>query len=96
MTLNDAADICHTAFDGGASVDHLKAKADAARECGKLYDFAELLLKADRVLGTIRTPRPAFDALCDKPTYLGDLGPLSREIKALADAWQDEIDGEPT
>lgn len=64
----------------------------AAREVGRLYAFADALKAANRALNeTSYGLRPEFDSYADDLS-LGDLDTWAREVKAIADRWQDEID----
>lgn len=61
-----------------------------------IYAFADALKGADKALAAIPYgKRPSFDELADKPTYLSDLGDLAKQISAIADAWQGDIDNAP-
>jgi hypothetical protein len=99
VTFLDAIRICHSPFDNGASEARMKARFDAYRattgEVEKLYELADLLIRADRALGTIRNAPADFDALWDRQTYPADaLGPMALEVRKIADRLQDAIDGE--
>ncbi len=59
------------------------------------YALADALKAADKALDKTATgKRAALDALLDKPVYPGDLGMLAKQITALADEWQGELDAE--
>jgi hypothetical protein len=67
-----------------------------AKRIDQIYAFADALKAADKALAAISYgKRPSFDELADKPTYLGDMGDLAKQITVIADAWQDEIDNAP-
>jgi hypothetical protein len=70
-----------------------------AREFSESYQ-ADLVYKAaDAVLAAYKAvnaipfnKRPTLDVLLDGAVYPGDLDTLAKQLKLLADEWQDEID----
>ena len=57
-----------------------------------IYQLADALKAADKALDGVPLCRSDLDALLDKPLYLGDMHALSKTIRTIADAWQNEID----
>lgn len=79
------------------------AAADPASLVGRMFSLVEILNRAEQAIEdfygdelALMTPERAaqFEAIFpDKPPYF-EIAPIANKIKAMADAWQVQIDGD--